>query len=56
MASLTPRNSPFSLFSGNPRPEIPRPPFKGGGFRGTFSGGEVLAKACNPEYTTLGTA
>jgi hypothetical protein len=39
MANLVPRNSPFSLFSVIPRPEIPRPPFRGEGFRGKYPGG-----------------
>ena len=34
MACLIPRNSPFFPVSGIPRPENPRPPYKGGGFRG----------------------
>jgi len=40
MADLTPRNSPFSPFSGVPGPEIPRSPYRGTGIRGrTFRGG-----------------
>jgi hypothetical protein len=38
MAGVSPRNSPFSPFSVNPRPEIPRSPFRGTGFRGKDAG------------------
>lgn len=38
MDGVTPRNSPFFPVSGIPRPENPRPPYKGGGFRGKISG------------------
>ena len=57
MAGVTARrNSPFSPFSANLDAEILIPPFYRGEVFGGVSGGEVLAKACNPEYTTLGAA
>ena len=56
MATVSRRNSPFSPFSANLDAEILIPPFYRGEVFGGVSGGEVLAKACNPEYTTLGTA
>ena len=45
MAGVTPRNSPFSLFSGIPGPEIPRSPFRGTDFRGNSFGGVPLVAA-----------
>jgi hypothetical protein len=35
MAGVSPRNSPKSPKTGNPRPEIPRSPFRGTGNRGS---------------------
>lgn len=44
MASMTPRNSPFSPPSGVLRPENPRPPYRGEGFRGgDLRGGRLVA-------------
>ena len=48
MAGMTPRNSPFSPFSGNAGPEIPRATYKGRGkngesFRGPFGEGFDLS-------------
>jgi hypothetical protein len=42
---MTPRNSPFSLNSGIPGPEIPRRPFKGPGNGGEIRGGDEFAGA-----------
>ena len=50
------RNLPFAPCSASLDAEILIPPFYRGEVFGGVSGGEVLAKACNPEYTTLGTA
>jgi hypothetical protein len=40
MAGVTPRNSPNSLFSGIPGPEIPRSPFRGRFFGGKIPGAD----------------
>ena len=42
MAGVAPRNSPNSLFSGLPGPEIPRSLYRGTGIRGSRFGGLPL--------------